>query len=102
MPAGGARPNSGGKRAGAGRKTGFTALSSSYARQVIESIEVKKLITRLTAHATGESEMEPSQVQAAKILLDKVLSNAPTRTEVSGPDGGDVPVGIRVSFTDAA
>lgn len=95
---GGARPNSGGARPGAGRKTGQTALSSARMAQVIEGIEAKKLIGRLTKHAMGESTMEPSQVQAAKILLDKVLSNAPTRTEVSGPDGGDVPVGITVRF----
>lgn len=32
--------------------------------------------------------MTATQVQAAKILLDKTLSNAPQQTEISGPDGG--------------
>jgi len=98
MPSGGARPNTGGKRPGAGRKTGFTALSSSYARAVIESIETKKIITRLMKHVEGDIELTPSQVSAAKILLDKSLSNAPTRTEISGEDGGDIPVAIKVIF----
>ena len=36
--------------------------------------------------------MTPSQVQAAKILLDKSISNAPT--ELSGPDGDDINLSV--------
>lgn len=36
--------------------------------------------------------MSATQVQAAKILLDKTLSNAPQQTEISGPDGGPLSI----------
>ena len=80
-----------------GRKEGYK-LPPSRARFVTDQIEVSKLVTLLTKHAEGNHELSPTQVQACKILLDKSLSNAPTRSEVSGPDGGEIPVGIKVSF----
>jgi hypothetical protein len=57
---------------------------------VRQKIQASMLVLRLQAHASGEVEMTPSQIQAAKILLDKSISNAPT--ELSGPDGGPVSV----------
>lgn len=57
---------------------------------VRSKIQASQLVNRLTSHALGEVEMTATQVQAAKILLDKTLSNAPTINEVSGPEGGPV------------
>jgi hypothetical protein len=47
--------------------------------------------------------MTATQVQAAKILLDKTLSNAPQQTEISGPDGAPLVTEIRlVDLTPSA
>jgi hypothetical protein len=81
-----------------GRKTGFDSLSSAYAREVIYSIEMKKLVTRLQKFIDGDIELTSTQLAAIKILLDKSLSNAPTRQIHTGEDGGDIPVSIKVIF----
>lgn len=65
---------------------------------VRKKIQAIKLVQLLQEHAKGERNMEATQIQAAKILLDKSISNAPNLSEISGPDGGDIPVGIRVQF----
>lgn len=46
--------------------------------------------------------MSATQVQAAKILLDKTLSNAPQQTEISGPDGSPIKSSLEVVFRDAS
>lgn len=65
-------------------------LNPRHSEMVRAKIQVSQLVNRLTDHAFGRAEMTKTQVAAAKILLDKSLSNAPTITEVSGPDGGPV------------
>jgi hypothetical protein len=39
------------------------------------------LLKRVDSHAFGEIEMTPSQLEAAKFLLNKTVSNAPTETD---------------------
>ena len=63
-----------------------------------EKIKTTLLINLLQNHALEDNEVSNSRIDAAKYLLSKVMSNAPTQTEVSGPDGGNIPVGINVSF----
>lgn len=60
--------------------------------EVRRKIEAGRLVKLLQQHAVGEIEMTPTRIQAAKILLDKTVSNAPT--EISGPDGGALTVEI--------
>jgi hypothetical protein len=67
-------------------------LNPRHSEMVRAKIQASQLINRLTAHALGESDMSATQVQAAKILLDKTLSNAPTITELSGPEGAPLQV----------
>ena len=62
-------------------------LNPHHSDMVRSKIQVSQLINRLTNHALGEVEMSQTQVQAAKILLDKTLSNAPQVNHVSGADG---------------
>lgn len=38
-----------------------------------KKIQAAQLINRLTAHAMGEVEMQPSQVRAIEVLLRKIL-----------------------------
>lgn len=63
-------------------------LRATHQNDVRLKIQATQLINRLQAHADGEIDLTSSQVQAAKILLDKSISNAPT--EISGPDGGSL------------
>lgn len=46
-----------------------------------KKIQADKLIRLLEEHANGMREMSATQVQSAKILLDKSISNAPTEVE---------------------
>ena len=60
-------------------------------------IQVTVLATRLYKHAQGEIEMTQTQIKAAEILLRKMVPDL-ARTELSGPDGEAIPVGVKVSF----
>ena len=59
---------------------------------VREKIRASLLINRLQDHAMGKIELSVSQVQSIKILLDKVLSNAPTDVNFEGHSDIDVSV----------
>lgn len=77
-------------------------LNPRHSEMVRAKIQASQLVNRLTAHALGENEMTATQVQAAKILLDKTLSNAPQQTEISGPDGAPIKSSLEVVFRDAS
>lgn len=62
-------------------------LNRMHTDAIRQKIQASQLINRLTNHALGEIEMTATQVQAAKILLDKSISNAPTVVEGPGEDG---------------
>ena len=59
-------------------------LNTRVADQVRQRIQASQLINRLQAHVDGKVELSPTQIQAAKILLDKSLSNAPTDMNMHG------------------
>jgi hypothetical protein len=78
-------------------------LNPRHSDMVRSKIQASQLVNRLTDHALGNVEMTATQVQAAKILLDKTLSNAPQQTEISGPDGAPLVTEIRlVDLTPSA
>ena len=53
-------------------------LNRLHQDSVRAKIQASQLINVLTDHALGKRELTATQVQAAKILLDKSVSNAPT------------------------
>lgn len=63
-----------------------------------EKIRTSMILNRVDNHALGEVEMTPSQLDAAKFLLNKVISNAPNQNEHSGIDGGAIPISINVKL----
>lgn len=65
-------------------------LRAHHQEDVRRKIQAAKLINLLHEHAEGKREMSTTQVQSAKILLDKSVSNAPT--EVTGAGGGPLQV----------
>jgi len=64
---------------------------------VRKKIQVSAIFTRLTKHLNGEVELTPTQVQAARILLDKAVSNAPT--DINSNMSGDLTLEI-VRYSD--
>lgn len=67
-----------------------------------ERIRTSMLLNRLNNHALGEEEMSSTQVDAAKYLLNKIISNAPTQNEHSGPDGKPISANLKIEFVKAA
>lgn len=66
-----------------------------------ERIRASQLLNRLTQHANGEVELTPSQVQAAKIVIGKIVPDLKA-VEHSGPEGGAIQSLVRVEFIGPA
>lgn len=56
-------------------------IRARHQEDVRRKIQASKLINLLAEHAEGKREMTSTQVQSAKILLDKSVSNAPEEIE---------------------
>lgn len=66
-------------------------LRKRHQDEVKEKIRASQLLNFLQNHALdGKDVVQPTRIDSAKFLLNKLLSNAPT--EISGPDGGPVQV----------
>lgn len=61
-----------------------------------QKIKVAALLNFLHEHALQDRAANPSRVDAAKFLLNKAIANPPT--ELSGPNGGAIPVDATVKF----
>lgn len=64
-------------------------LNNRHQESVKAKIQASQLINRVQNHALGELELTPTQLDACKFLLNKIISNAPTEqyTEVNNVDG---------------
>lgn len=62
-------------------------LNPRHQESVRAKIQSSQLINGLQAHFDGKRELSSTQLQSAKILLDKSISNAPTVVEGPGIDG---------------
>lgn len=67
-------------------------LRAHHQDDVRKKIQASQIINRLQDYFNGKVELSAGQIQSAKILLDKTVSNAPT--ELSGVDGGPLTVEI--------
>lgn len=54
-----------------------------------DRIRASQLLNRLNGHALGENEMSMSQIQAAKIVIGKVIPDLKA-VELTGKEGGPV------------
>jgi hypothetical protein len=80
--------------------TSITKLRSPMAiEQVRGRIQVSMILTHLAQHVAGTRDMSPTQITAAKILLDKSLPSL-VSTTINGEGGA--PIRIVVSKDDAA
>ena len=62
-----------------------------------ERIRASQLLNRLNDFANGKCEMSAAQVQAAKIVIGKVVPDLKA-IEHSGPDGGAIQSRVQVEF----
>ena len=73
-------------------------LRLTHQEDVKKKIQASQLVNLLQNHALNDNEVSATRIDAAKFLLNKLISSAPTQTELSGPEGGDIPLGINVTF----
>lgn len=66
-----------------------------------DRIRASQLLNRLTLFANGKCELSPAQVQAAKIVIGKIIPDVKA-LEVSGPEGGPLQARISVEFVGSA
>lgn len=62
-----------------------------------DRIRASQLLNRLTQFANGECELSPAQVQAAKIVIGKIIPDMKA-VEVSGPGGGAIQSRVSIEF----
>lgn len=70
-------------------------LRKRHQDDIRKKIQADKLIRLLDEHAHGQREMSATQVQSAKILLDKSVSNAPTEIDQTTEHSGGINVIIK-------
>ena len=76
-------------------------LRKRHQEEIRTKIQTSQLINVLQDHAlNGESEIPPSRMKAIEILLRKALPDL-SSTEISGADGGDIPIGVGITFVNA-
>ena len=75
-------------------------LRKRHQEEIRTKIQTSQLINVLQDHAlNGESEIPPSRMKAIEILLRKALPDL-SSTEISGVDGGDIPIGVGITFVN--
>ncbi len=63
-------------------------LRAHHQEEVKEKIRATQLVNFLQEHAlAGKEVAQPTRIDAAKFLLNKLLSNAPTEVKGPGDDG---------------
>lgn len=63
-----------------------------------EKIKTTLLIKMLQDHALDDNDVSNSRIDAAKFLLNKVMSNAPVLTETDMNMSGNVDLNVAVTF----
>jgi hypothetical protein len=71
-----------------------------HSERVRQRIRVSQLVTRMQNHALSRNgvEMTQSQLDSAKFLVGKAMSNPPERKELTGLDGGAMSIAIAVEY----
>ncbi len=62
-----------------------------------DNIRASMITNRLYKAATGEVEMTNQQLKAADIILKKLIPDL-ARTELTGKDGADINLNVKVNF----
>jgi hypothetical protein len=78
-------------------------LRKRHQDEVRTKIQTSQLVNVLQNHALGtdeDKEITPTRMKAIEILLRKALPDL-SSTEISGVDGGDIPIGVGITFVNA-
>ena len=76
-------------------------LRKTHQEDIKLKIRGSQLINLLQDHAVSGKELAPTRIECAKFLLNKIISNPPQLTELSGPEGAEIPVKAVVEFVRA-
>jgi hypothetical protein len=74
-------------------------LNPRHQDMVRQKIQASQIVNRLQNHVDGKVELSATQVQAARILLDRSLPTL-TSTELTGKDGAPVEATVRFVKAD--
>jgi hypothetical protein len=66
-----------------------------------DRIRASQLLNRLNDFVNGKCELSPAQVQAAKIIIGKIIPDMKA-IEHTGPDGGPLQARVSVEFVSSA
>ena len=73
-------------------------LRKRHQDEVRTKIQTSQLVNVLQDHAlNGQTEISATRMKAIEILLRKSLPDL-SSTEISGVDGGDIPIGVGITF----
>lgn len=78
------------------RSTGY-----KHFQKTRDKIQASAIVNRLQDHVYGKVELSASQVNAAKVLLNKVLPDV-RQTELTGPEGEALITGITLNVVKSA
>lgn len=73
-------------------------LNKLHQQAVKDKIQGSQLVKRLQDHANGELDLTPTQIDAAKFLLNKIISNAPQDLNVGGQEDNPFVTKIEIEF----
>ena len=78
-------------------------LRKRHQDEVRTKIQTSQLVNVLQNHALGideDKEITPTRMKAIEILLRKALPDL-SSTEISGVDGGNIPIGVGITFVNS-
>lgn len=75
-------------------------LNLRHQDMVRAKIKTSVIVDRLVKHIDGKIELSTTQVQAARILLDRTIPTL-TSTELSGPGGKDLAIQLQGAPNDS-
>lgn len=64
-------------------------LNNRHQQMVRDKIQVSQLINRLEKHIDGAVDLKPTQVDAAKFLINQAIGSPASSTTISGDADGD-------------
>ncbi len=75
-------------------------LRKTHQDDIREKIKVSQIINRLQDNLDGKIELNTGQIQSARILLDKTMSNAPQLVAQTTEHSGEIKQRVEVHIVD--
>lgn len=73
-------------------------LRKTHQEDVKKKIQASQLVNLLQNHALEDNEVSATRIDAAKFLLNKLISNAPTQVESDMNMSGNFDLNVSVTF----